>query len=109
VEVFGLIQCSVQVDTFGKECITDEKHLYQYRGCVGVPPLAIVDDLLSVTECGLESVKAYGFLNAKTDIKKLQFGGDKCKKLHISKKKHLCPDCMLTPGYLIRRMKIRKE
>ena len=40
----------------------------------------------------MESVKANGFLNDKTNIKKLQFGGDKCKKLHIDKKKHLCPE-----------------
>ena len=26
------------------------------------------------------------------NIKKLQFGGDKCYKLHIGKKKHLCPE-----------------
>ena len=42
--------------------------------------------------CVVESVKANGFLNAKTYIKKFHFGGDKCKKLHIGKKKHLCPD-----------------
>ena len=50
------------------------------------------DDLLSVTECGVEIVKANGFINAKTNIKKLQFGEDNCKKLHIDKKKHLCPE-----------------
>ena len=98
-EVFGPLQCSVQVDTFGKECLSDEKHLYQYRGCVGVPPLAMVDDLLSVTECGVESVKANGFLNDKTNIKKLQFGGDKCKKLNIDKRSICVQNCMLTPGY----------
>ena len=81
----------MQTDTFGKECLEEKKHLYQYRGVVGIPPLAMVDDLLSVTECGVESVKVNGFLNSKTNIKKLQFGEDKCKKLHIGKKKHLCP------------------
>jgi hypothetical protein len=40
----------------------------------------------------LESVKANEFLNAKTNIKKLQLGGDKCKKLHFGKKKHLFPE-----------------
>ena len=91
-EVFGPLQCSVQVDTFGKECLSEGKHLYQYRGCVGIPPLAMIDDLLSISECGVESVKSNAFLNSKTNIKKLQFGGDKCYKLHIGKKKHLCPE-----------------
>ena len=91
-EVFGPLQCSVQTDTFGKECLEENKHLYQYRGVVGIPPLAMVDDLLSVTECGIESVKVNGYLNSKTNIKKLQFGEDKCKKLHIGRKNHMCPD-----------------
>ena len=87
-EVFGPLQCSVQVDTFGKECLKEGKHLYNYNNCVGIPPLAMVDDLLSISECGLESVKINAFLNSKTNIKKLQFGGDKC----LGKKKYLCPD-----------------
>ena len=37
-EVFGPLQCSVQVDTFGKECLEGGKHLYTYKGCVGIPP-----------------------------------------------------------------------
>ena len=32
------------------------------------------------------------FFNAKTNVKKLQFGGDKCHKMHVGKKQHLCPD-----------------
>ena len=91
-EVFGPLQCSVQVDSFGKECMLEKKHLYYYRGEVGVPPLAMVDDLLAVSDCGIESVKTNGFLNAKTNVKKLQFGGDKCHKMHVGKKHHLCPD-----------------
>ena len=91
-EVFGPLQCSVQVDSFGKECLLENKHLYYYRGKVGVSPLAMVDDLLEVSNCGIETVKTNGFLNAKTNVKKLQFGGDKCHKMHVGKKHHLCPD-----------------
>ena len=50
-EVFGPLQCSVQVDTFGKECLEEGKFLYKYKGCVDIPPLAMVDDLLTVSEC----------------------------------------------------------
>ena len=82
----------LQVDSFGKECMLEKKHLYYYRGGVGVPPLAMVDDLLAISDCGIESVKTNGFLNAKTNVKKLQFGGDKCHKMHVGKKHHLCPD-----------------
>ena len=70
----------------------EEKHLYYYKGNVGIPPLAMVDDLVAVSNCGMESVKTNGFLNAKTNVKKLQFGGDKCHKMHVGKENHLCPD-----------------
>ena len=63
-DVFGPIECSVLVDTFGKECIEEDKHLYMYKDEVGIPPLAMIDDLISVTNCGIESVKMNVFLNA---------------------------------------------
>ena len=91
-EVFGPLQCSVQVDSFGKECLTQSKHLYAYRDSVGIPPLAMIDDLLAVSECGLETVKTNAYLNAKTSIKKLQFGEQKCHRLHVGAKNHVCPD-----------------
>ena len=40
----------------------------------GYPPLAMVDDLLAVTDCGIESAKTNGFLNAKTNVKNFSWG-----------------------------------
>ena len=45
VEVFDPLECSVTVDTFGKECMEDNKLLYMYKGEVCVPHLAMVDDV----------------------------------------------------------------
>ena len=91
-DVFGPIQCSVQVDTFGKECLDENKYLYPYKGLVGVPPLAMVDDILCVSECGLNSVILNSFIRAKTNIKKLQYGIEKCHKIHVGKKTVACPE-----------------
>ena len=52
-DVFGPLECSVQVDTFGKECVEEEKHLYMYKEEVGIPPLAMIDDLISVSNVEL--------------------------------------------------------
>ena len=90
--IFGPLCCSVQVDTFGKECIEQDKHLYYYKDKVGVPPLAMVDDLLCVSKCGLKSVQLNAFVNAKTNLKKLQFGITKCHKMHVGKQSAVCPD-----------------
>ena len=91
-DIFGPLCCSVQVDTFGKECLESKKHLYYYKEVVGVPPLAMVDDLLCISKCGMESVQMNGFINAKSNLKKLQFGVSKCHKMHVGKKSIVCPD-----------------
>ena len=43
----------------------------------------MVDDILAVSESGHKTSKLNGYLNAKTAIKKLQFGPDKCHVMHI--------------------------
>ena len=70
-EVTGPGQCSNQIDTFGKECLDQSKLLYKYKGDLGVPPLGMVDDVLAVSRCGVESVEMNAFLNQKTNLKKL--------------------------------------
>ena len=66
-------------------------HLYAYKGEVDVPSLAMVDDLLIVTECGYKATNT--FVNNKTNLKKLQFGTEKCHKMHVGKKvEEICPD-----------------
>ena len=77
-EVTGPGQCSNQVDTIAKECIEDAKLLYKYKGDISVPPLGMVDDVVAVSHCGIESVEMNAYLNQKTNIKRLQYGPDKC-------------------------------
>ena len=94
-DVFGPLECSVLVDTIGKECIDEEKHLFMYKDVVGIPPLAMIDDLITLSECGIESIKTNAFLNAKSSVKKLQFGMNKCHKFHVGKNKSSCLDLYL--------------
>ena len=91
-EIFGPLCCSVTIDTIGKECIKEKKNLYYYKKKVAVPPLAMIDDLLCISKCGINSVKTNAFINAKSNIKKLQFGVSKCHKMHIGLPCTKCPD-----------------
>ena len=50
------LECSVQVDTFGKECLIENKYLFFYRKTIPVPPLSMVDDLLCISNCGIKSL-----------------------------------------------------
>ena len=43
----------------------------------------------------LDTVLINGFINQKTHMKKLQFGADKCHKMHIGQKDHLCPELFI--------------
>ena len=83
------------MDTFGKECVHKRKYLYEYKDEVGITPLAMVDNLALISKCGLDSVLINGYINQKTNIKKLQFGVDKCHKMHIGQKDHLCPELFI--------------
>ena len=93
-DVFGPLMCSKQIDTFGQECLDKHRYTYMYRGEVEIPPLSMIDDLLAVSECGFKTTMSNAYLALKTDIKKLQFGAAKCKKLHIGKcyDKYKCQD-----------------
>ena len=86
------MECSVSVDKFVKECLEEPKYLYSYRGMVGISPLAMKDDLFLMAVCGLSSVLLNAFINANTKTKKLQFGLEKCHKLHVRKQNSFCLD-----------------
>ena len=49
------------------------------------------DDTLGVSVCGFKSRKMNNFLNTRTQIMQLQYGSQKCEKLHIGKR-HVNPD-----------------
>ena len=85
---------SLQVDTIGKECLKESNHLYYYKGEVPIPPLALVDDLFTISTCGFKTNMLNNFINSKTAMKKLQFGTKKCVKLQVGKScnETLCRD-----------------
>ena len=77
--------CGKQVDEIGKECLDEGKYTYKYKGEVDIPPLSMLDDLISISECGHKTYMAHSYIKCKTSSKKLQFGAEKCKKMHIGK------------------------
>ena len=54
----------------------------------------MVDDLLTISECGVKTTLMNEFINFKTGTKRLQFGTAKCIKMHIGKGESniLCKD-----------------
>lgn len=85
---------SLKIDTFGKECMLEQKHLFYYKDIVPIGPLGMVDDLLTISECGYKTNLMNQYINVKTGTKRLQFGTSKCIKMHIGRDKCdiLCKD-----------------
>ena len=63
----------------------ENKHTYKYKDEVDIPPLGMLDDLICVSECGIQTSMMNSYINVKTNSKKLQFGVEKCKKIHVGK------------------------
>ena len=82
---WGSTQCSVTVDNFGKESLNPNLEPYKYKNIVPIPALGMVDDIFLIGESGYKSHRQNAFINAKTAIKRLQFGAQKCHVMHIGK------------------------
>ena len=92
-DVLGPLLSNNMVDSYvGKEAFKSG-NVYLYKNKVPIPPLAMVDDTLGVSLCGYKTKQMSEFLNTRTKLMNLQFGCNKCEKLHIGKKqyKDICP------------------
>ena len=72
--------CATTVDTIGKECLEDKKYLYKYRNKIEIPPLAMLDDLMCISQCGPESVQMGSYINYKISSKKTTMWNRKVQK-----------------------------
>ena len=57
--------CAVQTDKMGKDALKNNEHLYLYKGKVGIPTLAMIDDIAKISECGTPSVMDNAYVNAR--------------------------------------------
>ena len=71
------------------------KNIYMYKNKVEIPPLMMQDNTLAVSTCGLKTTKMNDLINTQTNIMGLQFGKDKCIKMHIGRQHNIfiCSDC----------------
>ena len=93
---WGPILCSNSIDTVGKFALENGHH-FLYKNLARVIPLAMVDDLLSISSCGFESTAINTSINTIIELKKLQFHipeagkKSKCHFMHIGKSNKYCP------------------
>ena len=82
---WGSIECGVIIDGFGKESLNPELEPYHYKNKVPVPLLGMVDDTILISESGYKTSRLNAFINAKTAVKRLQFGKEKCHVMYVGK------------------------
>ena len=70
---FGPIECSNSIDKIGQKCFNNGEHLFLYKKMVSVMPLSFVDDLLSISKCGTDSLSLNTYINAQIETKRLRF------------------------------------
>jgi hypothetical protein len=87
--VLAPMKYSNQMDSIPRECLRDNLDMFKYINTVTIPPLGIIDELAAVTKCGLQSVILNAVINAKINMKRMEFNQSKCKKIHICKSKTL--------------------
>ena len=68
--------------------------MFKFRGQVNVPPLEMVDNIVTAANCGEESVNLNAKVNTFVEHKKLKLSAKKCSNIHIGNKttRNNCPN-----------------
>ena len=57
-----------------------------YKHKVPIPPLIMQDDTITISTCGIKTQRINTMINTCANFMGLQFGSDKCVKMHIGKR-----------------------
>ena len=68
--VWGSLFCTATIDKLPQKVYKEETLLYKYKGEVSVPPLGMVDDVLTVQKCGATSAAINNEVNSFFEQKK---------------------------------------
>ena len=80
------------------------------KNIANIIPLAMVDDLLSISKCGVQSIETNTNINTLIELKKLQFHTPepkkpgKCHFLHVGQSNNLCPGMIWSKKKKLMRM-----
>ena len=85
----GLL-CTSTTDKLAKMVYSDSSLTYKYKGVADVPPLEMVDDILTISKCSITSVAMNATVNAFLENKKLKLSQGKCCVIHVGKVKEKC-------------------
>ena len=79
------LKCTCTMDKLGKQAYSDPNLLYKYINEVEVPPLEMVDDVITASKCGNQAVITNAAVTTFAKLKKLESSEQKCARLHVGK------------------------
>ena len=94
--VWGGIKCTATMDKLNKSLLQEEHLRYCYMQDPNIPigVLGMIDDTLSISNCGMEAISKNAVINSFIENHKLTLSTEKSVALHVgnSKKCHdICP------------------
>ena len=89
--VWGSLCCVVLMEKLGRLVYNNPDLLYYYKKVVGIPPLQMVDDVLSLQKCSRKSLEINTVINTFMELEKLSLSMKKSNNIHIGKRKFNCP------------------
>ena len=66
---WGPLKCANSIDKIGKKSLLKNDNVYFYKKSVQILPLAMIDDLLTISRCGKDSLNNNIFINNEIDMK----------------------------------------
>ena len=82
--------CTCTMDKFAKMVYKDKSLIYKYKGETEVPPLEMIDDILTISKCSITSLTMNATINAFMENKKLKLSQEKCCVIHVGKSQGAC-------------------
>jgi hypothetical protein len=94
--VWGSLKCTTTMDILNKNILEQDHLQYKYRGDpnIAIGVLGMVDDTLSISECGMKSILRNEAINSFIENKRLTLSYDKSVTVHIGKEskcENMCP------------------
>ena len=90
--VFAPLQATTSMSQLGSLAYKRGKPLLTYKETVQIPVMGMIDDIATVTKCGMQTVLSNAVTNSFVESKRLQLGPKKSHRLHFGKKHKDCLD-----------------
>ena len=91
----GKLKMHIVMDRLNQIAISDESLQYNFKGDLTIPIgiLGMVDDILSVSECGIKTIEKTSVINSFMETHRILLSSEKSVVLHYGNTKKCATPC----------------